>query len=274
MVTRLSAFFIKIVYFFQGVIAPKLAACPYCKSSRFEVVSAKGFVIQVCFCKDCYLYWMNPIFAFPFFYDLLYREKGIAAVTSLKKAQNIIRYHSYDEHIDSRPIIRLLARMVPGRRLLEVGCSWGYFLAQAQEQEFGFHATGVEVSEKRRKLAKKIFGLTVVPSAQELIAQQKTFDVIYCRQTLEHLGDYLRTVFSDMHALLAADGVVVIEVPRLHPERGKQGFRIMGAVHPFGFTREFFLKNMPLQGFSVTVQNSYSEEDMDWFLVVILKKRG
>ena len=75
-----------------------------------------------------------------------------------------------------------------------------------------------------------------------------------------------------MHTLLANNGVLVLEVPRLHPERGKQEFQIMGAVHPLGFTRDFFLRNMPQHGFSVQVQNSYTDIDEDWFLVVILRK--
>lgn len=270
MIRIISAGIIKIVYFFQGIFTQKRKVCPYCGSSSLEIIATKARVIQVCYCRNCYLYWMNPIFVFPFFYDLLYREKGIAALSNFKKAKEIVRKHFYDEHIDARAIIHYLAGLSQGRKLLEIGCSWGYFLAQARE--CGFQCTGVEISGKRRKLAEKIFGLQTVSTVDSLIKQQATFDVIYCRQTFEHLGGHIHAIFSDMHALLADGGVIVLDVPRLHPERGKKALTVMGAVHPLGFTRDFFERNMQRHGFSVIVQNSYTEDDQDWFLVVILRK--
>ncbi len=173
-------------------------------------------------------------------------------------------------------IIRWLKNISNGIRLLEFGSSWGYFLHQAKQQNF--EATGVEISKKRAEFGKKYIGVDIVTDIDKLLMKKKKFDIIFSAHTLEHIGYDIGNIFDKFYNLLAERGIIVIEVPYLNLEKGKAAFKIMGAVHPLGFRKDFFLNNLPKHGFEVKIHYGYEdfipgfEKDM-YSLVVICNKK-
>jgi len=48
--------------------------------------------------------------------------------------------------------------------------------------------------------------------------------------------------------------MLIIEVPFVEIDKGNSdAFKIMGAIHPLGFTPDFFINNLPKQGFAVSL---------------------
>jgi hypothetical protein len=60
-------------------------------------------------------------------------------------------------------------------------------------------------------------------------------------------------VFPRIATLLKPDGALFVEVPNFDPEQlGARCFSIVGAVHPLGFSSDFFRSNLPRHGLTVT----------------------
>ena len=101
----------------------------------------------------------------------------------------------------------------PGVSLLDVGSGYGIFLAEAHR--FGYRATGLEISEERRKLAKTltsapILNMNLMRDGQGL----GTFDVITLFHVIEHLTqpqELLRRLANH----LSPEGALLVEAPNL-----------------------------------------------------------
>jgi len=178
---------------------------------------------------------------------------------------------------DYNKTVSWLKEVSPGKKLLEFGSSWGYFLFQAQAQ--GFDSIGVDISEKRRKFGKKKLGVRIENSVDGLLEKRLEFDVIYTAHTLEHLGKEISGIFFKFSQLLKDKGLLVIIVPHFDLERGEEIFSIVGAIHPLGFVKSFFEKSLPRFGFKVMTYEGCTdfEGDCPWGphdLTVIAQKNG
>jgi cyclopropane fatty-acyl-phospholipid synthase-like methyltransferase len=187
------------------------------------------------------------------FYDTLYVGEGLTTRLPSDKELNTRLNNNFEgTDKDRHFIIRWLKDNINGDRLLEFGSSWGYFLYQAQKAHF--KPTGVEISEKRRSYGQNRLKLEIVPSMDILISEHRIYDAIVTINTLEHLVS-IHKLFKDFHALLNKDGVIIIVVPFIDLTKGNKVFKIMGAVHPLGFSEEFFKANMFKEGFTVEFCN-------------------
>ncbi len=93
---------------------------------------------------------------------------------------------------DGARAARTLARIVPGGRLLEVGCATGFFLKPAAEY---YEVTGVEISPFAAEYARKEFGLRVLTGdITEVDLAGEQFDVVTMWNTIEHMADPLEGV--------------------------------------------------------------------------------
>jgi 2-polyprenyl-3-methyl-5-hydroxy-6-metoxy-1,4-benzoquinol methylase len=216
-------------------------------------VATKYRVIHVEECAACGLYFTNPIYRSIVgeqFYDRLYSAEGLTTHTPGAPALETLKRSGFagtDKDASGR--LAFLATLTTGRRLLEVGSSWGYFLFQAERA--GWTATGIEVAERRRTAGNRELGVDIVSSFQEVHARGGTFDVVYTSHTLEHFTD-LSTVFGEMRRSLPDGGLLVIEVPECDIRRdGSSVLSRMGAVHPLGFSSAFFDRVLPREGFLV-----------------------
>lgn len=245
----LNRFTIKIIYFFQGIFLKKNYKCPYCSSSDFKVIFKKRGIIDICHCRACSLLWTNPIFEFPRFYDFFYKAEGSTTGIEEQKLPGLINSCFKDSDKNFHQTIKWLKTISPGSKLLEFGSSWGYFLYQAKS--YGFDALGIEISEKRAEFGRKKLGVNIATDINKLLKNQEKFDIIFSSHTLEHIGREIRDIFDKFSSLLKEKAVIVIEVPNLDLSNGNEVFKIMGALHPLGFTKDFFIKNFPKYNFRV-----------------------
>lgn len=249
---RIFRFMTKGLYFLEALFLNNDRLCPYCGGDGHDVVFKKAVVVKICRCRRCGLLWTNPIFRFPGFYDLLYESGFVTELSGKERLNELTATDFKNSERDYSRVVDRLSSMAGGRDLLEFGSSWGYFLYQAKKS--GFSAKGVEVSRKRRDYGIENLGLDIVRDIGELISGKKKFDLIVTFHTLEHLTS-LAGIFRDFHCLLKDGGILVIDVPFIDTGKGPEAFKIMGAVHPLGFDRDFFIRNLPQEGFSVDMRD-------------------
>jgi 2-polyprenyl-3-methyl-5-hydroxy-6-metoxy-1,4-benzoquinol methylase len=109
-------------------------------------------------------------------------------------------------------IVTILEGIAPGRRLLEVGCGTGEFLALSQEH--GFRGVGTEPAlEAANRAASK--GLTVHNlTLEKFVAHSGAakFDVVVMINVLEHVPNPIQTLQQCSQALVPG-GILCVRVP-------------------------------------------------------------
>lgn len=225
--------------------------CPYCRSVASEILSRKYVFIKVRRCTSCGLSFTDPIYRSSLasnIYDKFYLGEGSttempgdAELEELKRTSFTFSDKAAHERLLGIREIR------PGGKLLEFGCSWGYFLFQAAQ--FGYQVVGIEIGSRRRSFGVEKLGLEILENFAVL--GSRTFDILYTAQVLEHLTD-LSAIFDEFSRHLVPGGDLLIEVPNFDFDLfGKTRMSIVGAVHPLGFSSQFFEYNLPRHGFGI-----------------------
>ena len=114
------------------------------------------------------------------------------------------------EHDDKLDALAALGAGPPGR-LLDVGCSGGFFLAHARAR--GWDVLGVEPSEQAAAHARAV-GVPVVERFLDDLdwAALGTFDAVHLKLVLEHLADPAG-VLAALRRVLRPGGVLCVQVP-------------------------------------------------------------
>ena len=108
-----------------------------------------------------------------------------------------------DEYLDQQDI---------KQNILEIGCSWGYFLKRAQE--FGCVPYGVEINPLRSEYVKNILHLPCENSVEKYIENNKKFKKIFSFYCLEYVKNPIR-FFEQLIQLLDVNGEMVFVTPNL-----------------------------------------------------------
>ncbi len=104
---------------------------------------------------------------------------------------------------------RDLRRWVGGRRILEVGCAYGFLLDHLRER--GWEVSGVEVSTLSSRYAREELGLEVTTGTVADLEGGR-FDAVLLLDVLEHLHRPYETL-ADIAGVLAPGGVLVVQCP-------------------------------------------------------------
>lgn len=150
-----------------------------------------------------------------------------------------------------REILDVLVRRAPGRRLLDIGCSFGMFLDAARAR--GFAVEGVDLSLNAVRYATEVLGLPVRQGTIfEASLPAEAYDAVTMLGVFEHLADPAPTL-ADAVRVLRPGGVLALEVPnatfnllrgRLHPS-----FFYVGN-HLFNFTAPALTRLLDGAGFA------------------------
>lgn len=269
----------RIEHLFQSLLT-KQKYCPYCKSQNLKLLATKKIFIKIQECQNCNLYFTDPIYK-PWLlsnlYDSLYSAEGLTTrvptAFELEKLKQT-NFENSDKCFSER--LKIIKNKFGGEKILEFGSSWGYFVYQAKN--FGYEAKGIEISDSRRNFGINNLGVSILKSIDKV--SHEYFDIIYTAHTLEHLTD-LSNVFHSFCSLLEHNGTLLIEVPNCNLSMSKnKSLNLIGAVHPLGFSKVFFEKNLPKYGFknieifkcweALNINNNDAQDDGN--IIVLARK--
>lgn len=126
--------------------------------------------------------------------------------------------------------LNLVRDFVPleGRRILDVGCGLGMYVEKFRQ--FSPHVYGVDIdSEKVQKAQTRLPNISLAP-AEELPFKDRSFDVTFLHEVIEHVLDD-RAAVREAFRCTDAGGHVVIYAPnRLYPFE-THGYFFRGRYH-------------------------------------------
>jgi SAM-dependent methyltransferase len=178
------------------------SACPACGESgatlRHEV---GGYEVRAC--AGCGV-WYVPGESGAYGGGYLEREEGALPRGRLGgyvdyEGERALHLRNFRRHV------AIVARHAPGRRLLDVGCASGHFLAAAAAA--GFDVEGVDVSEAGPAAARRAGFRAQAGDVRSLDLGR--FDAITMWETLEHIADP-RPAVAHLRGLLSPGGVLVV----------------------------------------------------------------
>jgi 2-polyprenyl-3-methyl-5-hydroxy-6-metoxy-1,4-benzoquinol methylase len=236
----------------QVDIEQQKPVCPVCGSrAKFCLSKQRASYFR---CPECALIFQHPMITLQAMLDYADREYADGLYTDYINARDL-KLETFRQRIPA------VERLAHGRRLLDVGCSCGYFIDVALEA--GFDAHGVEFSPTAISYAS--------PQARERIIQgdvnqlgaihHATYDVISAFDILEHTLEPF-AFLKQMHQLLTPDGLLVITTPNTqHFLRTVMGER-WPMLQPYQHTYLFSAKALELAlrqtGFKdVVIQPTY-----------------
>lgn len=125
--------------------------------------------------------------------------------------------------------VKVVKRVMPSGKLLDVGCGEGLFLWCAKQS--GYDVSGIEVSEFAVKYAEEKFGLSIYNTTLENSNfSDNSFDIITFWHTLEHLSHPEITLKKAYH-LLKPGGHLFVAVPNIHDIIGQKFYRLINGYY-------------------------------------------
>jgi SAM-dependent methyltransferase len=206
----------------------------------------KYIVTQLRRCPSCKLLFRTPTDK-PFHNQSFYEREYVqgfttdlpsdAELSSLTSSNFKGTEKDYSYYID---ILRQLGLM-PGSKIFDFGCSWGY--GSAQLAQAGFHVLAFELAEPRRRFASQKLRVSVVDDMQSaMLDYESKFDCFFSAHVLEHVPSP-SSVLEYARKLLSSNGLFVSFTPNgseAHRHCSKGWSKMWGEVHP-NFIDDVFL---------------------------------
>lgn len=125
-------------------------------------------------------------------------------------------YWASAENLDDAQVAKLdlicrKLRLLPGQRVLDIGCGWGEALKYAAER-YGVEGVGVTVSKEQAEYARTLCaGLPIDIRLQDYRELDEPFDAIFSIGMFEHVGALnYRVYFETARRCLRDDGLFVL----------------------------------------------------------------
>lgn len=189
--------------------------CIACNDQKFKHVTSNGDHFSgesANMCMSCGLIFLSPrmteIEINNFYHSDTFSEKFRGSVSPTpeiakqREKRGIKAFDRIEKYLD----------LLPGKRVLEIGCSSGYFLNCMSSD---YEVFGIDPSEGFLAYAESHYGLNVCAGMfpNDLSKNWgKQFDLIALFHVLEHTFSP-NDILSEIHQRLTRSGLVIIEVP-------------------------------------------------------------
>lgn len=186
----------------------KLNHCTLCNDSNFRIIHRKG-QWQYLRCLNCSLVSLHPR---PTPQELMRNYQNYLPI----QPEETSRWQ-----IMMKPLIAKSAKLIESRtrtgrrRLLDIGCGYGFFLQEMRSR--GWQVQGIEVSQVGRQYAQGKWGIQVYSQPlEELALPENSFDVITLFYVIEHVHDPLGLVI-EVKRVLKPGGLILLRWPHSTP---------------------------------------------------------
>lgn len=148
------------------------------------------------------------------------------------------------------------------RRVLDLGCGTGFFLAELDEKRPG--AVGLDISHDMLRVSEQyVPGARVVTAdAERLPFAERSFDAVFCKGSLHHTRDHVRFL-SNCRRALTPRGVLILSEPCNDNPLIRLARYVMYRFSPHfdlgdaGFTRKGLIALCEQAGFEVVACERY-----------------
>jgi 2-polyprenyl-3-methyl-5-hydroxy-6-metoxy-1,4-benzoquinol methylase len=210
--------------------------CPSCGEKEGRLVMRKYVVTTLRRCSRCRLLFRTPTTNAAenaAFYQSEYHQGFTSDVPGEGDLQSLLECGFAGSEKDYSVYVAVLKALgsVPGERILDFGCSWGY--GSWQLSNAGFKVTAYEISKPRCRYAREKLGVEAYETVEELPGNN--FDVFFSAHVLEHVPS-IREVAEFALTKLRRGGLFIAFTPN-----GSEAFRkrepeawnqLWGMVHP------------------------------------------
>ncbi len=193
-----------------GELSPRYAlkrSCPACAGSAATLSFRKeGFNFVTC--DACELLYVNPVLS----------ETALATWYATAESQKWFEQQALARSMDTRlraifePRLEQIERWHPSRgRLLDIGCSRGFFMALASEK--GWETYGVEIDPAlARESAERSGGYTWSGRCEDVDIPETIFDVVTLWEVIEHVIEPSQLI-AKLQRVLKPGGSLVLTTP-------------------------------------------------------------
>ncbi len=218
-----------------------LITCPACGKTKHKPFGSKNHY-EMFECQACSLIFVDPI---PSNEDLntFYQNYHKTSQYTGKLASKQRR---------ARKRIKSIRKLAQGKSFVDIGCNAGFAVEAART--LGLDAYGIDLDHTAIDYAREYFPQATFDamSIQELAATDKTFDIIYCSEVIEHLpelGSFVDALFN----ILRKDGVLFLTTPDIAHYAIKKDRLDWDAVRPpehlFYFSKKSLGQLLDAHGF-------------------------
>lgn len=180
--------------------------CPLCNAGQYKKIYQERGSLGIVQCLECSLVYVNPRLKEP---ETVYWGQ---IDKYLQEARLIFegraRHHRDINYIDD---LKLIARLKPSGKFLDIGTNMGFFLRNARG--FNWNLYGIEPSASLSELARKYFGLNVKTGfINEANFGNDFFDVVTLIDVFEHLTEPGK-MLEEIKRITKPEGIIYIKVP-------------------------------------------------------------
>ena len=192
-------------------------SCVLCNHHRFIKIkskvrdSEKKRIVKCSKCGHVQIYPLPSIDDDKEFYDKDMQSKNINRDMDI---EYIKKKSMYDVERRKQLILEIVDKEF---EILEIGCGYGFLINELEEA--GFNIDGIEISNSRRKIAKKIckgniYDINLMKDDIPKYLEHK-YDAILLFQVLEHIVKPKKFIENNKK-LLKDEGIIIVEVPNLN----------------------------------------------------------
>jgi 2-polyprenyl-3-methyl-5-hydroxy-6-metoxy-1,4-benzoquinol methylase len=174
--------------------------CPVCDEDNSRELFKKNGGTYVA-CEECTMIYLNPVL----------KDDAIRNYYSLNTSVQAISHQLERDFYESiyREGLNLISSVIPGGRILDVGCSSGLFLNVAKGS--GWSTFGTELNQTELEMA-RASGHVLWSGMIEEIPKDELFDVITLWDVFEHLKDG-RGFLETARNRLTPNGALFLQIP-------------------------------------------------------------
>lgn len=183
--------------------------CPACLSPEFRIIHTFT-PFNVVMCKECELVYLNPRVKESAMLDLYHGDEYFHNINTSGYAD----YRSQEQSL--RATFRIFLKELQERdmtsgRLLEIGCGYGYFLAEAKKN-FS-ELSGLELSAEAGTQAYKLTGADIhIGNINSLPPEWNHFDIIIAINVIKHIYSPVEFL-STLKDKLKKGGRIILATP-------------------------------------------------------------